>query len=462
MSSPRSSTIAIIGGGITGLSAAYRLSQNTSHRLVLFEASDVLGGQISTHRDGESWVELGADSFLAREEWAIDLCRALGLEDRLISPAVFGAYIPMRGRLRRMPRATLFGIPLQVGPLYRSRFLSPGGMTRAAAERFNRTPLQGPDVAVARFVTQRFGREVFERLVDPMLAGTRAGDPRRMSLAAAMPEVDALARRYPSLLHAGLDGSPPPFYSLTGGLESLIDALKREMSGVSMQLHAPVTAIEVTGTKEVTLRFPRRDPLRADAAVVALPPPQAARLIASSDANVVSELTPMAYSSARVVTMWFRSADLKGLIPPDGSGFLVPSRATRTLSACTWWSRKWPMSQSSVGYEVLRCFVAGRHENDDDVASEHLLIDRTVADLQAIMRIPSGPVECVTTQWNPALPELEVGHLERVASVAHAMSAYPRIVLAGVPERGSGVTECVRRGISAADRVDGSLSSVAR
>jgi protoporphyrinogen/coproporphyrinogen III oxidase len=453
-------TVAIIGGGITGLTAAYRLARNSVLRVVVFEASDILGGQISTHRSNDSWVELGADSFLARETWALDLCRELGIEERLISPAVFGAYIWWRGRVRKMPSGTLFGIPLEMKPLYRSGLLSPVGLARAWAERFNRAPLEGPDIPIARFVKQRFGREVLERLVDPMLAGTRSGDPRRTSLAAALPEVDALARRYPSLLNADLpnETEPPKFYSLNGGLETLIDSLKRELSAVSLQTHTQVQAIEDTGGEAVTVRFVRREPLRADAVIVAVPPPVAAQLMAPSDGQIAHLLSGMAYSSARVLTMWFQRSHLSRPIPRDGSGYLVPSKIGRTVSACTWWSRKWPMSQADPNIEVLRCFV-GRSQRS---VSQGRLIDRAINDLRTTMGIKRGPFDCVISDWEPALPFFEVGHLQRAATIDRAMQSHPRVVLAGIPEKGSGITECVRRGLAAADQVVAALSPVAR
>jgi protoporphyrinogen/coproporphyrinogen III oxidase len=452
-------TIAVIGGGITGLSAAYKLAGNPDVRAVLFEATDTLGGQIATHKEGRSWVELGADSFLARDPWAIDLCRELGLQEDLITPAVFGACIWWRGRLRRMPAGTMLGIPLHMGPVSRSGLLSPRGVARASAERFNRAPLRGPDISVARFVSQRFGREVLDRLVDPMLAGTRAGDARRVSLAAALPEVDALARRYPSLLRAGrsVEAPPPRFYSLTGGLETLIDALKRHLSSVSIQLHTAVTSLEEEDGEGVILRFARREPLRADGVVVALPPPQAARLMTTADARTAEQLAAMPYSTASLITMWFRRRD--GLrIPPGGSGFLVPTRVRRTVAACTWWSRKWPVAQSDEDLEVLRCFIAGGAPGEED----NRLIDRAMDDLGPMMGVTKRPFQAIVSQWDPALPLFEVGHLDRAASIHHAMAAHPHVVLAGIPERGSGITECVRRGIAAAEQVVGSSVSPAR
>jgi oxygen-dependent protoporphyrinogen oxidase len=404
-------------------------------------------------------VELGADSFLARDPWAIDLSRELGLQDELITPAVFGAYIWWRGRLRRMPPGTMFGVPLHMGPISRSGLLSPRGVARASAERFNRTPLKGPDVSIARFVGQRFGREVLERLVDPMLAGTRAGDARRVSLAAALPEVDALARRHPSVLRAGrtVDPGPPRFYSFTGGLETFVDGLKRDLTGVSIQLHTAVTALEHGDDEGVTIRFGRREPLRADGVVVALPPPQAARLMTSTHARTAEQLASMPYSSASVITMWFRRTD--GLrIPPGSSGFLVPSKVRRTVAACTWWSRKWPLSQHDEDVEVLRCFVSARAAEQD----QGRLIDGAMNDLAVMAGVRKRPFEAVVSSWDPALPVFEVGHLDRVSGIHHAMAAHPRIVLAGVPERGSGITECVRRGIAAAEQVVESAISPAR
>jgi oxygen-dependent protoporphyrinogen oxidase len=249
----------------------------------------------------------------------------------------------------------------------------------------------------------------------------------------------------------------PPFYSLKGGLESLIEALKRQLASVSMQLLTPVEAIEGAEDDGVVLRFARREPLRADGVVVALPPPQAARLLASTDAETAEQLGAMGYSTATIVTMWFRGADV-ARIPPGGSGFLVPSRARRTVAACTWWSRKWPIAQSGSDDEILRCFIARREEPEDDGR----VIDRALTDLERIIGVSKWPFESIVTRWDPALPVLEVGHLERASRIRNSMRAHPRIVLAGVPERGSGITECVRRGTAAAEQIVGPSISAAR
>ena len=225
--------VVVIGGGISGLTAAFELVRRGVRPVIVLEADERFGGKIRTEMIDGITVDVGPDSFLAREPWGVELCEKIGLAGELRSPAVFGACIWTGGKLKPLPPGFAFGMPASPLSALRAGLLSPLGAARAAADLFLPGPLEGPDVAIGEFVRRRFGSQVLERLVDPLLAGTRAGDPARMSLAVAAPQIDDLARRHRSLIlglrtarrSGALETGPPPFLTVAGGLERLVRRL---------------------------------------------------------------------------------------------------------------------------------------------------------------------------------------------------------------------------------------------
>ena len=209
--------VAVVGGGITGLTAAYTLAERTPEkRVALIESSDRLGGKLDTRSIDGIRVEAGADSFLARDRTVLDLCEEVGLGGSLVAPAVFGALVWTRQGPKRLPAGTVMGVPTSIGAALRAEPLSLRGKVRALADIVLPGPLSGSDVAVGPFIRKRFGAEVLDRMVDPILAGTRAGDPDTLSLAACMPQVDQAARRRRSVMSGLGRASRPPSIPRSG------------------------------------------------------------------------------------------------------------------------------------------------------------------------------------------------------------------------------------------------------
>ncbi len=447
---------AVVGGGITGLTAARVLERELpTARVILYEADSRVGGKIFTEPLQDTAVENGADSFLAREPWAVDLCRSLGIQDDLVKPAVYGAQIWTGKQLKPLPPGFLRGIPSSVGAARRSGLLSPPGVARTAADYVFPGPLGGADVSLGAFVRRRFGVEVLERLVDPVLAGTRAGAPDQISLAAAAPEIDRIARRHRSVMRglarvrsAGrLETGPPPFLSVRDGMQEIVDRLRWQLKRTEVYLHTPVRSLK-TARRRYRLET-STGAERVDAVLLAVPAPQAANILKSLSSDAATRLQQIEYASVAAISLLYR--DLANALPP-GSGLLVPSSAKRTISACTWFSRKWPhLTRESEG-TVVRGFVGrrGREEvlerDDDD------LVRLVCSDLKRSVGLAAPPYAARVTRWEAALPQYAIGHLDLVRRVEHIL-ADERIALAGAGYRGSGIPDCVRQGVAAAERL---------
>jgi oxygen-dependent protoporphyrinogen oxidase len=460
--------IAVIGGGITGLSAAYELATIAppQARLLLFEASGRLGGKVRTDAVDGVLTEAGPDSFLVREPWARELCDKLGLGDDLVAPAVFGAAILHRGRLRRLPEGFAYGMPSRPLGALRTGLLSPLGALRAAGDLFLPGPLRGPDVSIGDFVRRRFGRQVLERLVDPLLAGTRAGTPDGLGLAAAAPPIDALARRHRSViagLHAArrageLESGPPPFLGIRGGMQRLTDELSRALaSRVDTRTNAAVASVKATADG-FSLTTAAQETLTAAGIVIAVPAFAASPLLGELDAGAARELRAIEHASVAVVTLVYSPGSfetLRGI-----SGILVPSSEGRTIAAATFFDTKWPHAAPSDGRRIVRCVIGRSGTHPALELADDALAARAHADLRDALGIVAEPIGSLVVRWERGLAQYSVGHLERISRVERALSRHGAVALPGSGYRGSGLPDCIRQGRDAARRVLGALEPV--
>ncbi|MGH2753792.1 MAG: protoporphyrinogen oxidase [Actinomycetota bacterium] len=445
--------VAVVGGGITGLTAAYTLrTRYPAKSVALLEASDRLGGKLHTLSFDGITIEAGADSFLAREQHVVDLCSELGIADELRAPAVFGALVWTGEGPRRLPLGTVMGVPASLGAALRAQPLSARGRLRALADLVLPGPLSGPDVAVAPFIRRRFGREVLERMVDPILAGTRAGDPEELSLAACLPPIDGAARSHRRVM-AGLRGAagPPPFLAPERGMSRLVDALAGALSGAEVLTGARVAALRAGGARPYLLEL-SDGAVEAGAVVLAVPAPEAASLLEASAPAATGELREVAHASVAAVTLVYPAGALD--LPAGTSGFLVPSSAGHLLAAGTWWTLKWP-GRGPTDRFVVRCFIgrAGEEralDDDDDV-----LIRAAGRDLARFIGTRASPASGMVVRWPDGLPQYNVGHDERIERIAAALRPHPGIAIAGADYRGTGIPDCIRQGADAAVAVAG-------
>jgi oxygen-dependent protoporphyrinogen oxidase len=450
-------TVAVVGGGFAGLLVARKIANGSPARIVVHESEERLGGKVLTTEVDGIRVEAGPDAFLDRDTPIVaDICKSLRLGDELISPAVFGGRVWIKGRLEKLPSPSLYGLPAMPRAAMACTALSLRGRARAAAEqRIPRMSLS-EDVSVGDFVRHRFGSEVLHRLVDPLLAGTRAGDVNEMSLAAALPQVYEVVVEHGSVMRglskgSDLDQGPPPFLALRSGMQSLIDALRRDVSPhAEIHLGNRIDSLVDRGDYYDLLSSSGRV-TTADYVILCVPAFVASNLIGDVDARLTRFLDEIEYASSASVALAYPPASVP--VPSDSSGILVPSSEERTISGCTFYTAKWPHVAPADGRQVVRCFV-GRSERhpaldlDDDA-----LALAAHADLEEMTGVTREPIAARVTRWERSLPQYKVGHVDRVSTLFALLEEHPRLALAGAGYRGSGLPDVTGSAYRAASRI---------
>ena len=451
--------VVVIGGGISGLAAAWQLRQGAGERIkvTLLEGGSRLGGKLYASQVAGIAVDAGAEAMLARRPEGKELVRAVGLGDELMSPGTASSAVYTRGALRRLPKGQVMGVPADLAELARSGILSPGGLLRVPLDQILPPTLVRTDVSVAAYIGARMGGEVVERLVEPLLGGVYAGRADHLSLEATMPRVAAAARAERSLLTAARriareapKDAGPVFTTLRRGMGSLPQAVAKA-SGADIR--TGVTARELHRTEHgwriVTGPVPRPEVIEADAVIIAAPGPAAARLLAAEVPKAAAELARIEYASMAVVTLAYPLDAFPE--PPDATGYLVPPVDGRAVKAVTFSSVKWPHLASDL--VILRCSI-GR------VGEEHLLqrddaelVAMGVAEMGEVMGARGLPLDTRVTRWGGGLPQYNVGHLDRVARVHAAVSAQPALAVCGAAYGGLGIPACLTTARTAAARI---------
>jgi protoporphyrinogen/coproporphyrinogen III oxidase len=485
-------TVAVVGGGVAGLAAAWELSGGAggpgpgTPRVVVLEATGRLGGKLRAEAFGGGAVDVGPDGFLGRRPEAADLCREAGLGGDLVPIGASGAAVWAGGRRRTLPGHLALGVPTRFGATARSRVLGARGSLRLLVDvLLPRRDLRGPlgDRAIGPLVAHKLGRRVVERLVDPMVGGIYAGSVDDMSAAAVYPLLLAVAQQPGGFMRAlrragqitlgtgssagapeagaagaGPDEQTPAFWSLRDGLGSLGERLGAALAarGVTVSLDCPVARLERDGPSHWTLDT-ARGPVRADGVVLAVPARAAADLLAAHDAEAATLLRGIDHASVAVITLAYpEGAVPEGLV---GTGLLVP-HGTPTppdlglegpflATACTYLSVKWP-HLSRPGACLLRASV-GRFGDDRPAAlADDELVARVTAELAALLGIEGSPISALVTRWPDALPQYRVHHLLRVTGIEAAVRRLGGLAVAGAPYRGVGIPACVASGRAAA------------
>ncbi|MFF7186564.1 protoporphyrinogen oxidase [Streptomyces sp. NPDC008222] len=458
--------VVVIGGGIAGLAAAHRLLDRGA-RVTVLEASDRLGGKLLPGEIAGVRVDLGAESMLARRPEAVALARAAGLGDRLQPPAMATASIWTRGALRPMPKGHVMGVPGTASALL--GLLSDDGLRRIEQDaRLPRTEI-GDDVAVGEYVADRLGREVVDRLVEPLLGGVYAGDAYRISMRSAVPQLFQAARAHDSLTAAVRDiqakaaaaaQTGPVFMGIEGGVGRLPLAVAESVRarGGEIVLNSVVDGLRRTDEGWEVLAEDRL--YEADAVVVATPAPQAARLLRTASPEAAAELRSVEYASMALVTLAYRRADAD---LPDGSGFLVPPVDGRTIKASTFASRKWGwIADENPDLLVLRTSVGRYGETEILQRDDAGLVAVSCEDLREATGLDATPVETRVTRWTDGLPQYPVGHHARAARVREYVAKLPGLAVCGAAYDGVGIPACIASAYAAVDQLGGDLRGVQR
>ncbi|WP_090929504.1 protoporphyrinogen oxidase [Nonomuraea jiangxiensis] len=456
--------VVVVGGGISGLAAAWYLRQGAGERVkvTVLEGSPRIGGKLYTSEVAGVSVDAGAEAMLARRPEGTELARAVGLGDELVVPGTTRSAVYSRGVLRFLPKGQVMGVPSDLAELARSGIVSAGGLLRVPLDQILPATLVRTDVSVAAYIRARMGGEIVERLVEPLLGGVYAGRADMLSLEATMPRVAAVARSERSLLSAArqlVEEAPkeagPVFTSLKNGLGGLPEAVAKE-SGADIRTGVTVRELHRTeqGWRLVTGPVPKPEVVEADAVIVATPGAAAARLFKSDVPKAASELARIDYASMAIVTLAYPVDAFPD--PPTSSGYLVPPVDGRAVKAVTFSSVKWPHLAGDL--VILRCSI-GR------IGEEHLLqrddselVSLATVEMAEVMGVRGLPVDSRVTRWGGGLPQYNVGHLDRVARVRAAVSVQPGLAVCGAAYDGIGIPACVSTARTAAARILDHLS----
>ena len=496
MSNPGQPRVAVVGAGIAGLAAAFFL-RDVPCRVTVLEGSPRLGGKLSVSEIAGVAVDEGAEALLARRPEGTGLATAAGLAGQLVWPGTTAARIWSRGRMRPLPRRQFMGVPADLAELAASGLMSPAGLARARRDLDLPATGRDGDVPVAGYVAARFGQEVVERLVDPLLAGVYAGRAEELSFEATLPALAAESGRHASLAAAAAallpgpagdesavspgtrpagdestappgtrpagehgtappgTGAPPVFTTLAAGLGTLPGAVAAA-SGACVRTSAMVRGLaRAAGGWRLTVGSAHDEEyLFADAVVLAAPATPAARLLAGvpGASAAVTALQEIRYASMAIATLAYPAAAFPG--PLEGSGYLVPAADGRPVKAVTFSTVKWPhLRDAGAGLAIVRCSLGRIGEEALLQSADEELAVVAATDLAAATGARGAPVASRVTRWGGGLPQYTVGHLDRVARIRAAVAGQPGLAVCGAAYDGIGIPACVATAQAAAGQI---------
>jgi oxygen-dependent protoporphyrinogen oxidase len=452
--------VVIVGGGISGLTLAYRLQQHAPDaEVIVLEQAGRLGGTIGTERRDSFQIEIGPNGFLDNKPFALTLCRELGLGEHLI-PANEAArrnrYLFLDGRLHLLPNS-LASFLTSDAISWRTRFL-------LLAERFRPPRRRGGDESIDAFVRRRFGREAAETLADAFVTGIYAGDPRLLSVRAALPRLAELESEHGSVLRgmakaarqrrleAAARGEPPPsgqMWSFREGLTLLIETLCSRLR-FTPQTGIPVRMVRRIANNGWRVQSDGRDGWDAEAVALACPAFQQAALLADEDADLAKAIDGIAYNRIAVVALGYRAADVPQRL--DGFGYLSPQRQRRDVLGVQWCSSIFPQ-RAPPGLVLLRAMCGGWNRPEMIDWDDERLLHVVHGELHCAMGIQAAPVFHHIVRWPRAIPQYHLGHLERVAWIENRLAQHSGLFLAGNAYRGVALNDCVEQAGLLAERI---------
>jgi oxygen-dependent protoporphyrinogen oxidase len=457
--------VAIIGGGISGLSAAFALEQRrnsgTPLEYVLYESSLTFGGVLRTEHVDGCVVEAGPDSFLTEKPWAADLCRQVGLGQQLIgsNDAERKTYILVKGRLIPIPDGLMFMVPTKILPVVLSPLFSPATKLRISREWFHPPRKADADESVASLVGRHYGPEMVDYLADPLLAGVYGGEASQLSVRAVLPRFAEMESKYGSLGRAMLAArkkmaqgpnppAPPLFTSLKEGMQSLAEIVLKRLPASSLRPSTPAQALQPQDGGWLVSAGYGAD--HFDAVIVATPASAAAALLRAAQPDLASELASIAYSSSVTVALGF-DHDVRASLPP-GFGFLVPHSENKRMLAATFVHNKFP-HRAPADRALIRCFLGGSRDAPILELPDEEILRLARAELRQILGLSAEPLFTRVYKWRASMAQYTVGHLDRLQRIERIRRQLPSLALAGNGYRGIGVPDCVRSGQEAAEQV---------
>lgn len=461
--------VVVIGGGITGLSAAYYAMKECEEQqipieITIIEKSNNLGGKIQTIHRNNFTIERGPESFLTRKQPIMNLIKDLNLEGELIStnPNARTNYILQKGKLHKMPPGLMLGIPTQLTPFIKTRLISPKGKMRAAMDLCLPRKKTIEDESLGHFIERRLGKEVLDYITEPLLGGIYAGDTHFLSLQATFPHFSEMEQSHRSLIlgmlankakatkKEELPSSTPKsmFLTFKNGMDTLIEQLEVSLQSVNIVKENEVKNVVLNG-QGYDVELANGEQIYADGIIMALPTFQAAKLLAGITS--LDWLNEINYVSVANIGLAFDKKDIA--FDLNGSGYVTPRKEGRTLTACTWSSSKW-FHTAPNDKVLLRCYV-GRGGSEDWVhLTDEQLLEKVMKDLEEIMGITAKPIFHVITKLHRSMPQYPVKHVEQLQKTRQLLQMKaPGIYLCGAGYEGVGVPDCIQQGKQASEKM---------
>lgn len=467
--------IVIVGGGIAGLAAAHRLQELSRERemplrFTLCEASERLGGVIGSEQQDGFLLEYGPDSFISEKPWALELCKRIGLEAELIGTQdqLRTTFVVRNGKLEPLPEGFILLAPTRLSSLVRSRIFSWPGKLRMGLDLILPRAQPQNDESLGAFVRRRFGREVLERVAQPLIGGIYTADPDQLSLAATMPRFLNMERDKRSVIYALWQASRNKrqdmkdtsgarwslFVTLRGGMQQLVNTLVDCLALGKIRRHCRVKSVAQAGG-QWHIVCQDGSSLQADGVIIATPAFQAARLLQSQDSALAEQLADIPYSSAATVSLAYHREDIPH--PLNGFGFVVPRVENRSIIAGTFSSVKYP-GRAPDDHVLLRAFVGGTLQAEVFDLDDEDMEQAVRQEFAALLGVEAAPLFTLIARYPHSMPQYLVGHLDRVAKIEQQLATHAGLALAGNAYRGVGLADCVRSGEVAATTVIEQLS----
>jgi oxygen-dependent protoporphyrinogen oxidase len=468
-------TVAIIGGGIAGLSAAHQLQVQAEKRgetieFFVVEKEHRLGGNILTEiRDGFV-IDGGPDCFISEKPATIQLCHELGIQDRLLktNECFRRTFILWKGKLHELPEGFMLLVPTSVASFLKNRLITPLGKVRMAMDLLLPAKKSEEEESLAQFVRRRLGKEVLEKIAEPLVAGIHAGDPETMSLISSFPRfielenrdrsiILGMMRRRKQFLKEAKTQKPGAqytmFMTLKGGLSEITDTLGTQLKPRTIRMGHQLVAVEKLPDKAkasqwgYALKLANGETLRARAVILATPAYITAEVVKSQDPTLAEEFLSIPYVSTATASFAYRREDV--VHPLNGFGFVIPRVERRKIMACTWSSIKFA-SRAPKNNLLLRCFVGGPQNQHLSLLSDPEIVAIARSELQVIMGITAKPLFTRVFRWEKSMPQYTLGHGQKIQRIEERLSALPGLFIAGSAYWGIGISDCIRSGKKAA------------
>lgn len=459
--------IAIIGGGISGLATAYRLSQSQLAKegkleIHLYEASDRFGGVIQSEKQNGFLMEKGPDAFISAKPGALELCQELGLSPEFLqtNPNYRTSFILSNNKLVPMPQGFYLMAPTKVREAIKTPLLTIAGKIRMACELFIPKKKLPGDESLASFVRRRFGKELLDRIAQPMIAGIYSADPERLSLEATFPNflkmeqdsgsvIRGMAKQHDAATRSASGPRYSLFLSLREGMGDLISKLIEQMPDVSFHIKKKTQGIEKAGGWKI--RFSDGEIIETDLLCLAVPAPVCARILKGVDPALTENLRRIPYANVATLNLGFARRDIQ--YPFNGIGYVVPAIEKKKIMGCTFSSVKFTGRAEDQETILLRAFIGGHSSRQLLAKPDEKIVKEVLQELKDLLGISAEPIHQMFSRWEESIPQYHVGHRETVSHIFTALEKHPGLYLTGNAYDGTGIPDCITHASKTAARI---------